>query len=334
MARAQRNIIGEGRYRTIAVAVTLASALLGLGVAQAQTYPVRPIRMVVPWPPGGSNDVAARILAPHLSRSLGQQLVVDNRAGAGGTMGADIVAKAAADGYTIMLHSSTHVVNATLRRKLPYDTVKDFTLLALVASQPTMMVVHPSLPVNSVQDLIALAKAQPGRIRYGSGGNGSTLHMAGALFAKMAGINMLHVPYKGGSPAVMALLGGEVQLAMATVPTAIAHVKAGKLRALAVCSGQRSRLLPDLPTVAEAGVPGYEMNAWIAIFAPAGVPKSVIARLENEIQSAQKLPEVQNSFSAQGMELVFGKGSQLASFVETERRKFAAIIEESGARIE
>ena len=307
-------------------AACLMIGLLFLGGCYAQNFPVRPIRLIVPWPPGGSNDIAARLIAPKLGESLGQQIVVENRSGAAGMIGSDIVAKASPDGYTIMLTSSTHVANATIYATLPYDTLNDFTPVAMIATQPTMVVVHPSLPVNSVQELIALAKAQPGYINYGSGGNGSGFHMAAAWFAKMAGIEMTHVPYKGGSLAVIALLGGEVKFEMASVPTVIAHVKAGKLRALAVTSAQRSPLLPDLPTVAQSGVPGYDMNAWMAIFGPARLPAPVSTRLHDEIERAQKLPEVRKSLAAQGMQPEFSSQAQLAEFLQTELKKYADII--------
>lgn len=290
--------------------------------------------MVVPYPPGGSSDIAARVLAPRLAKSLGQQVVIDNRTGAAGIIGSDVVAKATPDGYTIMLTSATHVANATVYRKLPYDTLKDFTPVTPVATVPTILVVHPSLPVNSVQELITLAKAQPGRIHYGSGGSGTQLYMAAALFTKMAGVDIVHVPYRGGALAVTALLGGEVQLLTATMPTVIGHVKAGKLRALGVTSGQRSRLLPELPTVGEAGVPGYEMSAWLAIFAPARLPGLVLARLHDEVERAKKSPEVHENLSLQGMEPAFSTQSQFAAFVRTELQKYAAIIKEFGARTE
>lgn len=306
--------------------------VLCVGVVSGQDYATKPIRLVVPWPPGGSNDIAARVLAPRLARSLGQSVVVDNRAGAGGIIGTDIVAKAVPDGYTIMLNSATHVANATIYRELPYDTVKDFMPVALVARVPTMMVVNPSLPVNSVQELIALAKGKPGRLNYGAGDKGSQTHLATALFTKMARVDIVHVPYKGGGPAIIALLGGEVQLMTATMPSIIGHVKAGKLRALAVTSAQRSLLLPDLPTVAESGVPGYEMSSWLGVFVPAGLPGPIVARLHNEIERVLKLPEVAEIFSLQGMEPAFSTQSQFAAFVQTELQKYATIIKEFGAR--
>lgn len=292
----------------------------------AQTFPVRPIRLIVPWPPGGSNDIAARLIAPKLSDAFGHQVIVDNRTGAAGIIGSDIVAKSAADGYTIMLNSSTHVANASIYSKLPYDTLGDFKPVAMVATQPTMVVVHPSLPAGSVQELIALAKSQPGRINYGSGGTGSGFHMAAAWFARMAGVDMTHVAYKGGSLAVVALLSGEVKFAMATIPTVISHVKAGKLRALAVTSPQRSPLLPDLPTVAQSGVPGYDMNAWMAIFGPAKLSASITARLHDELERAKKTSDIRDSLAQQGMQPEFGTQPQVSEFVQSELKKYAAIV--------
>ena len=313
-------------------AVTLGVLSFGANSVHAQAYPLRPIRLIVPWPPGGSNDLGARILAPKLGQSLGQQVVVDNRAGAGGIIGSDIVAKAAPDGYTIMLNSATHVANATIYSKLPYDTLKDFTAVTLVARVPTVMVVHPSLPVGSVRELIALAREKPGRINYGSAGNGSQFHMATALFAKMAGVELVHIPYKGGAPAVTALLGGEVQMLTATVPAVIGNLKAGKLRALAVTSPQRSLLLPELPTVAESGVPGYAMDSWLGVFAPVGMSPVLVGLLHDEIERVQRLPEIAASLSTQGMEPAFSAQTEFAAFVQTELRKYAVIIKEFGAR--
>jgi tripartite-type tricarboxylate transporter receptor subunit TctC len=259
---------------------------------------------------------------------------VDNRGGAAGIIGSDIVAKSVPDGHTIMLTSTTHLVNASLYSKLPYDTLGDFTPIAMVATQPTMLVVHPSLPVQSVKDLIALAKAQPGRINYGSGGNGSAFHLSAAWFAHMAQIDLVHVPYKGGALAVVALLGGEVKLAAASVPTVLTHVKSGKLRALAVTSAKRARLLPDLPTVAEAGVPGYDMNAWMAVYGPAVLPDAIATRLHGEIEAIQRSPDMRESLLAQGMEPELAPRSRLAPFMRSELEKYARIVDairESGA---
>jgi tripartite-type tricarboxylate transporter receptor subunit TctC len=274
--------------------------------------------------------MAARLLAPPLTRALGQTVIVDNRAGASGIIGSDLVAKSAPDGYTVMLNSATHVANAATYRKLPYDTLKDFAAVSPVALMPNLMVVHPSLPVSSTRELIALAKKKPGAIIYASGGPGGLTHLPTLLFAKMAGINLVHVPYKGGGPAILAVLSGETQLMTATVPSVLGLVRSGKLRALAVTSATRSRLLPELPTVAEA-LPGYEMGGWLAIFGPAALPQPLLTRLHDEIQRALKLPEVEASFSTQGMEPSLGSQPEFAAFVAAELKKYAVLIRESGA---
>lgn len=310
----------------------LGGALVCINAACAQVYPAKPIRMVLPWPPGGSTDATARVLVPWLTKSLGQQIIIDNRAGAAGIIGVDIVAKASPDGYTIMLHSATHVANATLYSKLPYDTIKDFTAISLVAAQPTILVVNPALPIQSVKELIAMAKAEPGRLHYGSGGFGSALHMSAALFSKMAGVNIVHIPYKGGGPAVIALLGGEVQLLTATVPSVISLIKTGKLRALAVCSAKRSNLLPNLPTVAESGLPNYKMDSWVALFAPAGLSMSIVRRLHNEIERALNSTDVRDGLSQQGMEPMPSTQTEVAGFIQAELKKYADIIRDSEMR--
>jgi len=310
----------------------LGGALVCINAACAQVYPAKPIRMVLPWPPGGSTDATARVLVPWLTKSLGQQIIIDNRAGAAGIIGVDIVAKASPDGYTIMLHSATHVANATIYSKLPYDTIKDFTAISLVAAQPTILVVNPALPIQSVKELIAMAKAEPGRLHYGSGGFGSALHMSAALFSKMAGVNIVHIPYKGGGPAVIALLGGEVQLLTATVPSVISLIKTGKLRALAVCSAKRSNLLPNLPTVAESGLPNYKMDSWVALFAPAGLSMSIVRRLHNEIERALNSKDVRDGLSQQGMEPMPSTQTEVAGFIQAELKKYADIIRDSEMR--
>lgn len=310
----------------------LGGALVCINAACAQVYPAKPIRMVLPWPPGGSTDATARVLVPWLTKSLGQQIIIDNRAGAAGIIGVDIVAKASPDGYTIMLHSATHVANATIYSKLPYDTIKDFTAISLVAAQPTILVVNPALPIQSVKELIAMAKAEPGRLHYGSGGFGSALHMSAALFSKMAGVNIVHIPYKGGGPAVIALLGGEVQLLTATVPSVISLIKTGKLRALAVCSAKRSNLLPNLPTVAESGLPNYKMDSWVALFAPAGLSMSIVRRLHNEIERALNSTDVRDGLSQQGMEPMPSTQTEVAGFIQAELKKYADIIRDSEMR--
>jgi tripartite-type tricarboxylate transporter receptor subunit TctC len=316
-----------------------ASALVAVlslvtGIACAQTYPVKPVRVVIPWPPGGGNDIAGRIVMQKLSETIGQQFVVDNRAGAGGTIGSEFVAKAPPDGYTIMVHSTTHVGNPHLYKKLGYDTLRDFAPVALLTAQPTALTVHPSLPVKSVKEFIALAKARPGEIIYSTAGNGSAPHLSMALFESMTGTKMVHVPYKGGGPQVIALLAGESQASLAVVASVIAHIKAGKLRPLGVSSLQRSAALPDIPPIAESGVPGYEMSPWIAAFAPAGTPKPVIDRLNAEINKVLRMPDVARSLSAQGLDPWPASVEEFGARMKTDHDKYGKLIKLTGARID
>ena len=316
------------------VLVVIAVVLFAVTGAFAQTYPAKPVRMVIPWPAGGSNDVLGRVIAQKLSAMWGQQVVPDNRPGAAGVLGSELVAKAPADGYTIMVHSGTHVSNASLYRKLPYDTLKDFTPVMLLAAQPTLLVVHPSLPVKSTQDLIRLARAKPGGIFYCSSGNGSAPHLSAALFTTMAKVSMEHVPYKGGGPALTALMSGECQTMFGTMPTVISQVRSGRLRAIAVTSSKRSRLLPDLPTIAESGLPGYELSPWIAIFAPAGLPKPIADRIFNDVTRILQSPETVESLSVQGVEPMLMKQEEFPEFVKSEYVKYARIVKASGMQID
>ena len=304
-------------------------------VAMAQTYPAKTVRVVIPWPPGGSNDVVGRIVMQKLSESLGQQFVVDNRGGAAGSIGADIAAKAPADGYTIMVHSTTHVGNAHLYgKKLAYDTLKDFTGIGMLSAQPGVLTVHPSLPVKSVKEFIALAKARPGQINYSSSGNGSAPHLQMALLISMTGINITHVPYKGGAPQVTALLAGETQASFATVGTVINHIRGGKLRPLGLGSTKPSKALPGVPTLAEAGVPGYDMSPWIGVFAPAGTPKPVIDKLNAEINKALALPDVVKSLENQALDAAPGTVDQFNTVLKVDYEKYGKLIKLTGAKIE
>lgn len=314
--------------------LALAALVFAVPGVQAQNYPVKPVRMLIPWPAGGSNDVLGRVIAQKLSTMWGQQVLPDNRPGASGVVGSEMVAKAPADGYTFMVHSGTHVSNASLYRKLPYDTLKDFTPVMLLAAQPTLLVVHPSLPVKSVQDLIRLAKAQPGKIFYCSSGNGSAPHLSAALFTTMAKISMEHVPYKGGGPSLTALMSGECQLMFGTMPTVFGQVKSGRLRAIAVTSGARSKLLPQLPTVAESGLPGYELSPWIGIFGPAGMPKPIVDKIYTDITRVLQMPDIVENLSLQGVEPMLMKQEQFPEFVRTEYDKYAKIVKASGAQVD
>ena len=289
----------------LVVALCTSLWVSGMAVAQSvatvsgQAWPVKPVRVVIPWPPGGSNDAVGRIVMQKVAESLGQQFVVDNRPGASGAIGSEPVAKAPPDGYTIMVHSTTHLGNQHLYKKLPYDVIRDFAPVGTLAAQPGALAIHPSLPVKSVQSFIALAKSRPGQINYSSSGNGSAPHLSMALLTSMTGIDLVHVPYKGGAMQVTALVGGESQASLATVSTVIVHVKSGRLRALGVSSAKRSNILPDVPTIAEAGVPGYEMSPWIGVYAPANTPKVIIDKLNAEANKALKHPDVANSLTNQ-----------------------------------
>ena len=289
--------------------------------------------MVVPLSPGGFADVPGRILAARLSSSLGYNVFVENRPGAGGTIGADFVAKSAPDGYTLLFTGTPHVISAWVYKKLPYDPLKDFEPVALVASGPYVLVVNPQLPVHSVRELIAAAKAQPGKIDYASSGNGSAQHLVSALFASMAGIELNHVPYKGSGPAMQDLLGGQVKVSFAGIPNVLPHVKAGRLRALAVSTPQRSPDLPDVPTAAEAGVPGYQATLWLNLAAPAGTPGEIVQRLYAETAKALQDAELQQSFRAAGVEASPMSPQELAGFMRGEFEKWGRVVRDTGATV-
>ncbi len=301
--------------------------------ACAQSWPSRPIRMVVPLSPGGFADVPGRILAARLSSLLGYNVFVENRPGAGGTIGADFVAKSAPDGYTLLFTGTPHVISAWIYKKLPYDALKDFEPVALVASGPYVLVVNPQLPVHSIRELIAAAKAQPGKIDYASSGNGSAQHLVSALFASMAGIELNHVPYKGSGPAMQDLLGGQVKVSFAGIPNVLPHVKAGRLRALAVSTPQRSPDLPDVPTAAEAGVPGYQATLWLNLAAPAGTPGEIVQRLYAETAKALQDAELQQSFRAAGVEASPMSPQELAGFMRGEYEKWGRVVRDTGATV-
>jgi tripartite-type tricarboxylate transporter receptor subunit TctC len=312
----------------------LIALALAAGAAAAQSYPVKPVRVVIPWPPGGSNDVVGRIVMQKVAEYMGQQFIVDNRAGAAGSIGADVVAKAPPDGYTLMVHSTSHVGNAHLYKKLAYDTLKDFTGVALLAAQPGALTVHPSLPVKTVKDFIALAKARPGTVNYSSSGNGSAPHLSMALLVSMTGIDVVHVPYKGGAPQVTALVSGETQASLATVSTVLVHVQSGRLRALGVSSAKRSGTMPEVPTIAEAGVPGYEMSPWIGVFLPAAAPKELIARLNTEINKALKAPDVSNLLASNALDALGGTPEEFDTRIKSDYEKYGKLIKLTGARVD
>lgn len=311
----------------------LACLLVLASQASAQSYPSRPVRMVIPLSPGGFADVPGRILASRLSALLGYNVFVENRAGAGGTIGADFVAKSAPDGHTLLFTGTPHVISAWIYKKLPYEPLKDFEPVALVASGPYVLVVNPQLPVKSVRELIAAAKAQPGQIDYASSGNGSAQHLVSALFASMAGIQLNHVPYKGSGPAMQDLLGGQVKVSFAGIPNVLPHVKAGRLRALAVSTPQRSPDLPEVPTVAEAGVPGYQATLWLNLAAPAGTPADIVQRLYAATAKALQDAELQQSFRAAGVEASPMSPQELAAFMQAEYEKWGKVVRDTGATV-
>jgi tripartite-type tricarboxylate transporter receptor subunit TctC len=302
--------------------------------ALSQTYPSRPVRIVVPLSPGGFADTPARMLAPRLSEQMGRQFFVENKPGAGGTIGADFVAKSAPDGYTLLLTGTPHVISAHLYKKMPYDALKDFTHIALVASGPYALVVNPQkLAVSSVRELIAAARAQPGKIDFASSGNGSAQHLVGALFNSMAGIDLNHVPYKGSGPAMQDLIAGQVGVSFAGIPNVLGHVKSGRLRALGVTTAKRWSELPDIPTLAEAGVPGYEATLWLNVSGPAGMPAEIVQRLNREIDKALSDPEVQASFRAAGVEATSMGPQELSAFIRAEHEKWGRVVRETGATV-
>ena len=316
------------------VAAVLAGCLLANGtLAQTQHYPTRPVRLIVPYPAGGGVDTVARVLGVKLSEILGQQVVVDNRPGANGIIGSDITAKAAPDGYTMLIQSVAHAINATLYRKLPFDTVKDFAAVTQVNAQPNLVVVYPSLPVASVRELIAMAKSKPGQLTLASPGNGSSAHLSGELLKIMAGIDILHVPYRGGVPALNDLMGGRVSMTFSSVSLSMPLVASGKLRALAITSLARSAVVPDLPTVAET-IPGYESSTWYGMFLPGGTPGTIVAGLNREILKALQAAEVRDRLTMNGAEIVGDTPAQFTAKIKMEIAKWGDVVKASGARVD
>lgn len=315
--------------------VALGVCLLAPAGVLAQTYPTKPVRVLVPWPPGGSNDVVGRIVMQKVSEALGQQFVIDNRSGAAGSIGADVVAKAPADGYTIMVHSTTHLGNAHIYgKKLAYDTLRDFAGVGMLSAQPGVLTVHPSLPVKTTREFIALAKSRPGQINYSSSGNGSAPHLQMALLISMTGIHIAHIPYKGGAPQVTALMAGETQASFATIGTVITHIRNGKLRPLGLGSTKASKALPGVPTLAQSGVPGYDMSPWIGVFVPAGTPKTIIDRLNSEINRALALPDVIQKLENQALDPAPGSVEQFNATLRADYDKYGKLIKLTGAKIE
>jgi len=309
----------------------LALAAASPAVTLAQAYPVKTVRVVIPWPPGGTNDIVGRIVAQKLGEITGQQFVVDNRGGAAGSIGADVVAKAPPDGYTLMVHSATHVSNASTYKTLSYRTFEDFTPIGFVSGQPWVLVVHPSLPVKTARDFIALARSQPGQISYASSGNGSSPHFGMEAFATAAQIRLMHVPYRGGPQSMASLLGGETFASTATLPNAIGQVKANRLKALGVSTLTRQSTMPDVPPLAEsAGLPGFEMNPWIAMLGPANMPRPIVDRLATELMRAVKDPEVRRALETQGVAPWVGGPEELAGRMRKDFERYAALVKSIG----
>lgn len=309
------------------------SSLTSGRIAQAQNYPAKPIRMVVPFPPGGFSDTYARIIAGKVQESWGQQMVVDNRPGAGGNIGADIVSKSAPDGYTLVMGTiGTHAVNATLFSKLPYDPIRDFVAVAFVVGADGLLTVHPSLPVKSVKELITLARAKPGMLTYASAGAGTTSHLAGELFKSMTKLEITHVPYKGNVPAISDLLSGQTTMLFATLPTVLPQVQSGRLRGVAVLGIERSAAAPEIPTLAESGLKGFNVSNWTGVFAPAGTPVPIVSKLNTEIMRIMRLPEVQVKLPAQGLTFSAGSPQQFQDFVKTEKEKWGQLVKAIGVK--
>jgi tripartite-type tricarboxylate transporter receptor subunit TctC len=313
-----------------------AGAVLGasLQVAQAQTWPSKPVKLVVSYPPGGTVDAVARVISPRLSGRLGQPVVVDNRAGAGGAIGGQTVAKSPADGYTILVDASNHAQNPALRSKMPFDTLRDLAPVSLLVKVPNVLVVHPATPFKSVKDIIDQAKAKPDSINFASSGNGSAQHLAGELFCSMAGVRMTHIAYKGGGPALTDVMGGQVPVFFASLASSMAYIQGEKLRALAVTGTASSALLPQLPTVAESGLAGYEVYEWNAVFVPAGTPATIVERLSKELAAVLQEPEVRSRLEALGAEVIGSTPADLDAFRRAEIEKWSRLAKDNNIQVE
>ena len=314
---------------------TIGAAFMAVAIpALAQQYPNRPVRVVGPFPPGGGTDVVARLVIHKLAEAMGANFLVDNRGGAGGMIGTEVVARAAPDGYTLGIVSGSHAINPSLYKKIPFDAVRDFEPVTMLVSGPGVLVVHPSLPARSVKALIQLARSRPGAIDYASAGNGTPPHLAAELFKTMARVDLVHVPYKGNGPAMTDLLSGRVSLSFPTIPSALPHVRSGRLNALAVTSARRSHAVPEIPTIAESGVPGYEASSWYGVLAPAGTPRAIIERLHKEIVGVLGEVTVREKLVARGLDPVGTAPRDFAATIQSEIAKWAKVVRASGARPE
>jgi tripartite-type tricarboxylate transporter receptor subunit TctC len=317
----------------VQIACGLAGMLFPADAVLAQAYPSKPVRVIIVFPPGGSNDIVGRLVFQKMGEQLGQQFVIDNRGGASGAIGSEVVANSPPDGYTLMVQSATHVANPHLYKKLPYDALKDFIGITPLARQVGMLVVHPSLPVHKTSEFIALAKRRPGEVIYGSSGSGSFVHLTMALLAQTQGMKMIHVPYKGGGPAGIALVAGETQAMIATIGSLFTHLKSGRVRAIAVTSDARTTQFPDVPALAET-VPGYEFTAWVGAFAPAGTPRPVVDRLNAELKKALAAPEVASKLSTQTLDPMHMTPEDFARRLKSDYDKYEKVVKLSGARID
>jgi len=320
--------------KTVSIFGLIAVAVWAVAPVAAQQYPVRAVRLIVPFPPGGGTDTMARAIAPKLSEYLGQQVVPENRGGAGANIGAELAAKSAPDGYTLLLNTITNAIGASLYTKLNYELVRDFAPITQLATTPHILVVHPSVPVKTVKEFTAFTRARPGDLTYSSSGNGSAAHLAGELFSSLTGTKMVHVPYKGGGPSMIALVGGEVSLCFATMPSAVGFVRADKLRGIAVTTEKRSPSMPELPTIAETGIKGYEAGSWYGLSAPAGTPKEIISRLHAETIKVMVLPDVKERLFNAGFEVVTSNPEQFAAFTRSEIQKWGKLVRATGLKIE
>jgi tripartite-type tricarboxylate transporter receptor subunit TctC len=318
---------------TIAFICGLLSLVL-TAPANAQSYPNKPVRVVVPYPPGGPTDIVARVLFQQVSEATGQQFLVDNRAGAGGNIGAEMVAKSPSDGYTLLIGTTAHAINMSLFKNLSYDVQKDFAPVSLLTQGPLVLVAHPQFPANSIKEVIELAKSKSGGLNFASSGNGQSTHLSAELFNTMAGIKMSHVPYKGSAPALTDVMSGQVDVMFDTTLSAMPFVKAGKLKALGLTSPVRSPAAPDVPTIAESGLPGYEVFAWNGVFVPAGTPKAIIQQLNDQIRKAMLLPQVKDKFSAQGFAASWNSPENFGVFVKNEVDKWSRTVKASGATLD
>ena len=314
--------------------LTSVMALLFAGPILAQSFPVKPVRVVVPYPPGGPTDIVARVLFQQVAEATGQQFLIDNRAGAGGNIGAELVAKSPPDGYTVLIGTTAHAINMSLFKNLGYDVQKDLMPVSLLTQGPLVLVAHPQFPASSVKEVIELAKTKPGGLNFASSGNGQSTHLSAELFNTMAGIKMAHVPYKGSAPALTDVMSGQVDVMFDTTLSAMPFVKAGKLKALGLTSAVRSPAAPDVPTIAESGLPGYEVFAWNGVLVPTGTPRAIIQQLNDHIRKAMLLPQVKDKFSAQGFAASWNSPESFGVFLKTEVDKWSRTVKASGATLD